>query len=164
MIRKLYVCIFVFVGLSMMFGLTLNGWADHHQSEEIKSVIRQFYNQMRSGEYEKAFSHFKIGGFGYLPYGGLLDEIPTEEVRKGIIQKYEKDHQKGYRLDIIPKHIQVTELDQGNTAIAVYYGDGQVTHTDRNTEFARSRISMVLVKEEGQWKIFHWHVSRIQAD
>jgi len=152
------VCIVLIMG-----GVTYYVWGNNSTTTEIQSLIHQFYHHMRSGEYEKAIKHVKVGGTGYMPDGGLLIELSTDEARDGFIQGFAERHKKGYRLNLNPQHIQVFELDSGYTAVAVYYVTGHVTTEEGKQESARGRSSLFLVKEDGQWKFFHWHSSFIKA-
>lgn len=69
--------------------------------------------------------------------------------------------EKGERSEMRPKHIHVKMLGDKN-ALATYYTEGEV-HEDGDVEHMLGRASLVLAKEGDDWKIIHWHISKLET-
>lgn len=65
---------------------------------------------------------------------------------------------------LTPKHIQVITLEEGKSAVAMYYSEGSF-HENGGSAVAHymTRVTEVYVKEGGKWKIRAAHYSPIAA-
>ncbi len=136
----------------------LHAKADHHEPGQVENLVRQFYQQMATGEFEKAFSHMQLGARGYLPFG-VLSDIPDEPTRQFVIAMYQKAHEEGARINLRPKYIQVTL--HGNVALATYLVEGTVQESsDEDPQRQLNRVSLIWTKTDSGWKIIHWHASQ----
>jgi hypothetical protein len=136
----------------------LHAYADHHEPGQVENLVRQFYQQMATGEFEKAFSHMQLGARGYLPFG-VLSEVRDEQSRQVVIAMYQKAHEEGARINLRPKYIKVTM--HGDVALATYLIEGTVQESaDEDRQRQLNRVSLIWTKTDSGWKIIHWHASQ----
>ena len=65
---------------------------------------------------------------------------------------------------LTPKHIQIVVLEEGRSAVAMYYSEGSFQETG-GTPVAHymTRVTEAYVKEDGEWKVRAAHYSPIAA-
>ena len=90
--------------------------------------------------------------------GGLLVSIGSADV--GAVkhrQRYKEMVAAGYRAEVQRAHSDVKVY--GDTAILTEYHMKKRTFPDGTTQNVKLRITAVLVKQKGQWKLAHHHNS-----
>lgn len=142
--------------------------ADHHEGDDaydatatIEANILDFYEKWNAGKAAEAFSHVMIGGRGFLGDGGLLVGPLTEESHAKVAARYQAMFDAGLSLDFSPKHIEVSAGAEG--AVATFYLHGSVTPPGGAPEGVMARATLVWLKMDDEWKMFHWHISKIEA-
>ena len=135
--------------------------ADHHETDLIKGKVGQFYNQMRAGNFEEAFGNISAGSRGFLA-NGMLGEIPNEQVLSAVIASYKQISADGGEINLIPKHLTVSF--HGTVALVTYYVDGDVKTPEEDRRNVLERATQVWEKKGDDWKLIHWHNSKLQAD
>ncbi len=93
------------------------------------------------------------GSLQFWSSGGLVQEVAAD----APVASYES-------FSLTPKHIQVVVLEEGKSAVAMYYAEGSF-HEKGNQPVAHymTRITEVYVKEGGKWKTRAAHYSPIAA-
>lgn len=152
------------VMIAFTFG-TGTAFASHHHEKAIKELIKDHFQFLTDGEHQKAYSHMHSEARGFLPNGSLLLEFPSGESRKMFVKQRTNAYEKGRRYRLTPKHINVMVDEDGNCAFATHYTEGTITHEgkDGEKEHVRDRGTVIFTKEDGQWKVIHWHASPIKS-
>lgn len=124
------------------------------EGEDIISAVRQYYKNLADDNYEGAVALMQPGMRVFTPYGPLM-HLPDDA--KTVVAIYETIHGKGF-------HMGYTALDidgavYGDVAFAAYLLQGKETAPGGATKDAVRRGTQVWVKENGQWRIAHMHVS-----
>ena len=91
------------------------------------------------------------GSLQFWSSGGLIQEVPGD----GSLATYES-------FTLTPKHVQVITLEEGKSAVAMYYSEGSyhITGSEPVAHYM-TRVTEVYVKEGGQWKVRAAHFSPI---
>jgi len=84
--------------------------------------------------------------------GGLLETYNSPEERRQAFQATR------VKFNVQARHIDV-RIYGSSTAVATNYGMGRITRPDGTTGQVNNRITAVLIKQGGQWKIVHQHLS-----
>jgi hypothetical protein len=91
------------------------------------------------------------GALEFWSSGGLLNELPGG-----------RDPEEFDAFSIIPKHIRVITLVEGQAAVAHYYTEGRLApRGSAPVDHYLTRVTQVFVKEDGRWKIRSSHWSAI---
>lgn len=122
--------------------------ADSKTEQEVRQAILDSNEYLKKNLKPRAEDYSSEGAIEFWSSGGLMQEVDP----RGRPITFDS-----YNLDF--KHIRVTTLVPGQAAIAHYYSEGSMKPA--NSEAVgnyRTRVSQVLVKEGGQWKIraSHW--------
>jgi len=93
------------------------------------------------------------GSLQFWSSGGLVQAVAAD----APVASYES-------FSLTPKHIQVVVIEEGKSAVAMYYSEGSF-HEKGNQPVAHymTRITEVYVKEDGKWKTRAAHYSPIAA-
>jgi ketosteroid isomerase-like protein len=129
-------------------------WAD--DTEDIKALEQGHYAARNRGDVETWSSYHTEERDSFGPGGGLLSK-PTslEDERKGLEAQLAAGVLYNHQL----RHIQVRVY--GNTALSTSYVVGSSTSPDGTTSRVNMRRTTVLIKEDGQWKEVHNHLSPV---
>lgn len=91
------------------------------------------------------------GALQFWSSGGLIQEVPGDP----SVATYES-------FTLTPKHVEVITLEEGKSAVAMYYSEGSYQITDSEpVAHYMTRVTEVYVKEGDQWKIRAAHYSPI---
>ena len=92
------------------------------------------------------------------PGGQLLETSGSlEEQRKARQAEFDA----GLKYNVQARHIDV-RVYGNSTAVVTNYGVGRVTFPDGTTVQPNNRITVVLIKQGGQWKVVHRHLSPVR--
>ena len=94
----------------------------------------------------------EVTSFGFA--GGLLERFDLEEARKNRQAAFDA----GLKFNLQDRHIEVSVYGN-STAVATSYRVGTITLPNGNTVRPNNRITTVLIKQGGQWKVVHRHLS-----
>ena len=67
------------------------------------------------------------------------------------------------KFDFEPRYIEIDVLEKGKIAIAYYYLVGSYTINGTSKSDYRTRVSQILVKENGSWKIKSGHFTQLHG-
>ncbi|MCZ6770203.1 MAG: nuclear transport factor 2 family protein, partial [Acidobacteria bacterium] len=97
-----------------------------------------------------------VGNTRFSTDNGLLQRSDSlEEQRKN--QQAGVDA--GVKINVQSRHVEVSLY--GNTAVSTRYGVGTVTQPNGTVVQLNNRITAVLIKQGGQWKVVHQHFSPV---
>ncbi|ALS98386.1 nuclear transport factor 2 family protein [Lacimicrobium alkaliphilum] len=93
------------------------------------------------------------GSMEFWSSGGLMQSVPASSP----VQKFE-------RFGLTPKHIHVITLEEGKSAVAMYYSEGAYQPEGMAlTSNYLTRVTEVYVKESGKWKVRVAHFSPVSG-
>ncbi len=93
------------------------------------------------------------GSLQFWSSGGLIQNVPANSP----VATYKS-------FSLTPKHIEVVVLEEGKSAVAMYYAEGSFHETGSEpVAHYMTRITEVFVKEDGKWKLRAAHYSPIAA-
>lgn len=122
-------------------------------ADEIKKEIMDVNAYARKNLKDKEGGIAKDGAVEFWSSGGLVQFVAAD----APIGEYES-------YSLTPKHIQVVVLDEGKSAVAMYYAEGSF-HEKGSSPVAHymTRITEVYVKEGKNWVVRAAHYSPIAA-
>ncbi len=126
--------------------------------DDVKAAVQRDFVSLTSGD-AYAFAQRFLEGFTRFGFaGGLLERVDSlEELRKDQQARFDA----GLKYNLQDRHIDVSVYGN-STAVVTSYRVGSVTLPNGNTVRLNNRITTVLVKQGGQWKIAHVHVSPLR--
>ncbi len=140
----------------LVVGMFLTTVAMADDVDDIKAAIQRYYVALNSGDSNAWIQLHAVGNTRFSTDNGLLQRSDSlEEQRKN--QQAGVDA--GFKLNIQPRHVEVSLY--GNTAVSTRYGVGSLTVPDGATVRLNNRITTVWVKQGGQWKMAHQHISPV---
>ena len=124
---------------------------------DVKEAGQRFYAALSAGDAGALMQLHASASTSFGPGGGLLETFDTLEERRNSFQA---TVDAGVKLNIQGRHIDVRVLGT-STAVATSYGVGTITRPDGTTFRVNNRITVVLIKQGGQWKVTHQHISPV---
>ena len=127
-------------------------------ADDVRAALRGDFVSLNSGD-AYAFAQSFLEGFTRFGFaGGLLERVDSlEELRKNQQARFDA----GLKFNLQDRHIDVSVYGN-STAVVTSYRVGTVTLPNGNTVRQNNRITTVLVKQGGQWKIAHVHNSPLR--
>ena len=151
---------FIYMLTTLVAGLFLTATTFADDGDDVKSAVQAFYGALNNGD-AAVYAKFTIPGHTQFPRtGGLFTSRTntTEELTKELQGMFDA----GLKFDVQVRHLDVK--NHGNTAVATYYTTGPVTYPDGTVLKGTFRASLVWLKQAGQWKIIHMHISRLETE
>ncbi len=145
--RQLSAILMLLVG-----SLVLTTVAMADDADDVKAAMLAVIAALNEGDVEAYGKHLLPETTGFFADGGLL----TEPWRGKQLQAA---FDAGLKFDIQLQHTDVKVYD--NTAILTGYESGVMINPDGTTLKGPRRISTVWIKQAGQWKLAHIHISFI---
>ncbi len=142
----------------LVVGMFLTTVAMADDVDDVKAAVQGDFVSRNSGD-PYAYAQIFLEGFTRFGFGGqLLERVDSlEELRKDRQARFDA----GLKFNLQDRHSDVRIY--GNlTAVATSYRVGTITFPDGRTARINNRITTVLVKQGGQWKIAHVHDSPLR--
>ncbi len=139
--------IFAFLIAGVAIGSSLT-YAQSATENEVIQTILDGNEYVRTNLKASPDDYSQHGALEFWSSGGLLNEIAPG----GTPQEFDA-------FNIVPKHIKVITLVEGQAAVAVYYSEGSMKPKGSPAvNHYLTRVTEVYVKEDGRWKIrsAHW--------
>ena len=142
----------------LVIGMFATAVAMADDADDVKAAMQRHYAALNSGDVNALVQHFVAGytRFGFA--GGLLERFDSLEERR---KDRQASRDAGLKFNIQDRHIDVSVYGN-STAVVTSYRVGTVTLANGNTVRLNNRITTVLVKQGGQWKIAHVHFSPLR--
>ncbi len=138
-------------------GMFLTTVAIGDDVDDVKAAVQRYYAALNAGDAGALIQLHVAGNTSFSPDGGLLERFDSlEEQRKN--QQAGVDS--GFKLNIQPRHVEVSVYGN-STAVTTSYGVGRITGPNGTTVQVNNRITRVWVKQGGQWKRAHQHISPV---
>ncbi len=142
----------------LVVGVFLTTVAIADDVDDVKAAIQRRQVAANSGD---AFAGTQIlieGVTSFGPTGGLLERFDLEERRKDRQASFDA----GLKFNLQDRHIEV-RVYGNSTAVATSYRVGTITRPDGTTGQPNNRVTTVWIKQGGQWKIAHVHISPLRG-
>ena len=142
----------------LVVGMFLTTVAMADDVDDVKAAAQRFYAALNAGDAGALTELHAAENTRFGPGGALLETSDSlEEQRKNQQAAFDS----GLKYNIQARHIDVRVY--GNlTAVVTSYGVGQLTIPDGTTVQLNNRITAVLIKQGGGWKVVHQHISPVR--
>ena len=141
----------------LVIGMFATTVAMADDAEDVKAALQRYGTALSAGDAGALMQLHASASSSFGPGGGLLETFDTLEERRNSFQA---TVDAGVKLNIQGRHIDVRVLGT-STAVATSYGVGTITRPDGTTFRVNNRITVVLIKQGGQWKVAHQHISPV---
>jgi ketosteroid isomerase-like protein len=140
-----------------MVGMFLTAVAMADEVDDIKAADLSVHAAFNAGNANAVVQHY-LPERTTLTGGGLLRRFDSlEEQRADIQARFDA----GIKYNRQVRHLDVRVF--GNTAVTTGYVVGTVTQPDGSTNQVNLQRTTVLIKQGGQWKQVHFHVSPLRG-
>ncbi len=140
----------------LVVGMFLMTVAMADDVDDVKAALQRYGTALDTGDANAFIQSHAARSTSFGARGGLLATSDSlEEARS----EFQADYDAGLRYDVQQRHVEVSVY--GDTAATTSYGVGRLTFPDGTTNQVNSRITRVWVKQGGQWKRVHQHISPV---
>ncbi len=141
-----------------VIGLFATAVAVADDVDDVKAAVQGDFVSRNSGD-AYAYAQSFLEGFTRFGFGGqLLEQVDSlEELRKDRQASFDA----GVKFNLQDRHIDVSVYGN-STAVVTSYRAGTITQPSGRIVRPNNRITTVLVKQGGQWKIAHVHDSPLR--
>ncbi|MDH3647690.1 MAG: hypothetical protein OER80_13050 [Gammaproteobacteria bacterium] len=131
--------------------LSTAAFADAKTEADVRKAVVDGYAYGRENLRDQDGAVPKNGALHFWSSGGLLQRVPAD----APVSEYEFN-------SVTPKHIEVITLQPGKSAVVMYYAEGSFKEKGRDAVGQyMTRVTEVMIKEGGTWKIKAAHYSAI---
>ena len=139
-------------------GMFLTTVAMADDVDDVKAAMQRSRAAVNSGDAYTGAQSLLEGNTRFGPGGQLLERLDPEERRKNRQASFDA----GLKFNLQDRHIEVSVYGN-STAVATSYRVGSITFPDGTTTRPNNRVTTVLIKQGGQWKIAHVHISPLRG-
>ncbi len=142
----------------LVVGMFLTTVAIADDVDDVKAVVQSYFAALRAGDAGALMQLHAAVNTSFGAGGGLLETYHSAEERRNSFQA---TVDAGVKLNVRGRHIDV-RVYGNSTAVATSYGVGTVTQPNGTTVRVNNRLTTVWVKQGGQWKEVHRHLSPVR--
>ncbi len=135
---------------------TAVGVAD--DADDVKAAVQGHYAALNAGDASALMQLQAAESTTFGPGGALLEQSDSLEERRKTRQA---EFDAGLKYNLQARHIDV-RVYGNSTAVTTHYGVGRITFPDGTTGQPNNRITKVWIKQGGQWKAVHNHLSPVR--
>ncbi len=139
----------------LVVGMFLTPVALADDTEDVKLAELDLLAAENAGDMDRMYRHIDPGRTLFLPSGGLLTVAGGEQDKRRRQASFEA----GLKFDLQVRHLDAEVY--GNTAVLTYYRVGTITRPDGLSRSIKFRVTVIRVKQAGQWKEVHRHGSNL---
>ena len=141
----------------LVVGMFLTTVAIADDVDDVKAAMQRYGTALTTGDATAWAQHYAAENTRFSPGGQLLERSDSlEEQRKNRQAAVDA----GLKYNIQSRHLEISVY--GDTAVTTSYGVGTVTQPDGTVNPTNNRITTVLIKQGGQWKVVHQHISPVR--
>ena len=141
----------------LVVGMFLTTVAVADDVDDVKAAMQRSQVAANSGDAGTQILLEGLTTFG--PTGGLLERFDDPEERR---KQRQASFDAGLKFNLQDRHIDVS-LYGNSTAVVTSYRVGTISRPDGTTTRPNNRVTTVLIKQVGQWKIVHRHLSPLRG-
>ena len=142
-----------------VIGIFLTAVAMADDVDDVKAAVQSYVAALNAGDVGALTRLQAATSTNYGAGGGLLATFDSLEERRNSFQA---TVDAGVRFNVQARHIDA-RIYGSSTAVATNYGVGRVTQPNGTTVQVNNRITAVLIKQGGQWKVVHQHFSPLRG-
>jgi len=140
----------------LVIGMFATAVAVADDADDVKAALQRYVTALDTGDANAFIQSRAARSTSFGARGGLLATSDSlEEARS----EFQADYDAGLRYDVQSRHVEVSVY--GDTAVTTSYGVGRLTFPDGTTIQVNNRITRVWIKQGGQWKQVHQHISPV---
>ena len=141
----------------LVVGMFLTTVAMADDVDDVKAALNGRSAAGNAGDANAWAQYHAAENTRFSPGGQLLERFDSlEEQRKDRQAAFDA----GLKFNIQQRHLEISVY--GDTAVTTSYGVGTITQPNGTAVQVNNRITRVLVKQEGQWKQVHQHISPVR--
>jgi len=141
----------------LVIGMFATAVAMADDVDDVKAAMQRNQAAVNSGDAYAATQILLEGNTRFGPTGGLLERLDPEKRRKDRQATFDA----GVKFNLQDRHIDV-RIYGNSTAVVTSYRMGTISRPDGTTTRPNNRITTVLIKQRGQWKVVHYHASPLR--
>ncbi len=141
----------------LVVGMFATAVAVADDADDVKAAGQRYMTALNTGDASAFMQLHAAENTSFGPGGGLLETFASLEERRNGFQAA---RDAGLKLNIQARHIDV-RVYGNSTAVTTSYGVGTITLPNGTTGQVNNRITAVLIKQGGQWKVVHQHISPV---
>ena len=142
----------------LVVGAVLSPAAIAQDVEEITKATLEHFAALNAGDADAHVQHHlpEVSSFDF--EGGLLEVFESHEQQRA---SWQDQFDAGFKFNFELRHLKVKVY--GDAAIVTGYVMGTSTSPDGTTQETTTRRTAVLIKQGGEWKEAHTHISPLKA-
>ncbi len=141
----------------LVVGMFLMPAALADDADDVKAALQRYGTALSAGDANALMRLHAAASSSFGAGGGLLETFDSAEERRNGFQALSDT---GFKLTVQLRNVEVSVY--GDTAVTTSYAVGTVTQPNGTTGRANNRLTTVWVKQGGQWKEVHRHLSPIR--
>ncbi len=141
----------------LVVGMFLTTVAIADDVDDVKAALQRYTIALSTGDASAMMQLHAAANTSFGPGGSLLATYDSPEER---VKSFQANLDAGLKLNVQSRHVEVSVY--GNTAVSTRYGVGPIAFPDGTTTQTNNRITTVWVKQGGQWKVVHQHLSPLR--
>ncbi len=149
---------FQLLSVILVVGMFLTTVAMADDVDDVRAAVQSYVAALSAGDAGALTRLHATASTSFGAGGGLLATFDSLEERRNSFQA---TVDAGVKFNVQARHIDV-RIYGSSTAVATNYGVGRVTQPNGTTVQVNNRITAVLIKQGGQWKVVHQHISPVR--
>jgi uncharacterized protein (TIGR02246 family) len=128
--------------------------------DQVTAATQSFYRALNGADGSAAAKFLLPKGDSFPRNGGVLQ--PEEATAEDAARALRASFAAGLHFEVSLQHLEVKTY--GDAAVATFYTMGTTTGADKSVSHGTYRASYFWVKNDGQWKIAHFHISPLRGN
>ena len=142
----------------LVVGMFLTTVAMADDADDVRAALQRYMTALNAGDASALMQLQAAESTTFGPGGALLEQSDSLEERR---KDRQAEFDAGLKYNLQARHIDV-KVYGNSTAVTTHYGVGRVTFQDGTTGQPNNRITRVWIKQGGQWKAVHQHLSPVR--
>ncbi len=141
----------------LVIGMFTTAVAMADDADDVRAALQRYTIALTTGDASALMQLHAAASNTFGPGGGLLETFDSLEERRNSFQA---TRDSGFKLNVQLRHVEVSVY--GDSAVTTSYAVGTVTQSSGTTVRVNNRLTTVWVKQGGQWKEVHRHLSPVR--
>ena len=146
------------LGTLLVIGMFATAVAMADDVDDVKAALQRYTIALSTGDASAMMQLHAAANTSFGPGGSLLATYDSPEER---VKSFQANLDAGLKLNVQSRHVEVSVY--GDTAVTTSYGVGTITRPNGTTGQVNTRVTTVLIKQGGQWKEVHRHLSPLSG-
>ena len=141
----------------LVIGMFATAVAVADDVDDVRAALQRYTTALSAGDASAMMPLHAAANTSFGAGGGLLATFDSPEERRNSFQA---TLDAGLKLNVRLRNVEVSVY--GDTAVTTSYAVGTVTQPNGTTVQVNNRLTTVWVKQGGQWKEVHRHLSPVR--